>query len=93
MCKLTLPTYCSIKKLLPVMLTCRYDFRYGGAYNLYLQQTGEDEYRLDIVIVTPPNSIHMLWLMPQYIVLTAGEVLFSITSLAFAFTQVREECM
>ena len=75
------------------MRPCRYDFRYGGAYNLYLQQTGEDEYRLDIVIVTPPNSIHMLWLMPQYIVLTAGEVLFSITSLAFAFTQVREECM
>ncbi len=38
-------------------------------------------------MVTEPNSIHMLWLLPQYMILTAGEVLFSITSLAFAFTQ------
>lgn len=37
--------------------------------------------------VTEKNSVHMLWLLPQYIVLTAGEVLFSITSLSFSFTQ------
>ncbi len=37
-----------------------------------------------------PNSLSMMWLLPQYMVLTAGEVLFSITSLAFAFTQAPE---
>ena len=32
----------------------------------------------------------MLWLLPQYVVLTIGEILFSITSLSFAFTQAPE---
>ena len=45
---------------------------------------------LEADVVAEPNKIHMLWLLPQYIVLTAGEVLFSITSLSFSFTQVRK---
>ena len=44
----------------------------------------------DKVMLTKPNTISMLWLLPQYVILTAGEVLFSITSLAFAFTQAPE---
>eukprot|EP00095_Tigriopus_kingsejongensis_P000412 maker-scaffold19_size710362-snap-gene-5.13 protein:Tk00412 transcript:maker-scaffold19_size710362-snap-gene-5.13-mRNA-1 annotation:"peptide transporter family 1-like isoform x2" len=68
--------------------TAYYNFKYGGTFNLFVTEEGDDnEIHLDIEIVTPPNSIHMLWLLPQYIILTAGEVLFSITSLAFAFTQ------
>ena len=38
--------------------------------------------------VLPDNAVHMFWLLPQYILLTMGEIMFSITSLAFAFTQV-----
>ncbi|EDO33075.1 predicted protein, partial [Nematostella vectensis] len=34
-----------------------------------------------------PMSISMLWQLPQYIVLTSGEVLFSITGLEFAYSQ------
>jgi solute carrier family 15 oligopeptide transporter 1 len=40
------------------------------------------------VIITPPNSLHMLWQLPQYVVITAGEIMFSITTLSFAFTEV-----
>jgi solute carrier family 15 (oligopeptide transporter), member 1 len=29
----------------------------------------------------------MLWLLPQYIIITMGEVMFSVTGLEFAFTQ------
>jgi solute carrier family 15 (oligopeptide transporter), member 1 len=39
-------------------------------------------------LVTPESSVNMLWLIPQYFVITAGEVMFSITGLEFAFTQV-----
>lgn len=38
-------------------------------------------------ILTEPNNIHMLWQLPQYIVITAGEVMFSVTGLEFSFTQ------
>ena len=36
-----------------------------------------------------PRSISMLWQIPQYVTITAGEVLFSITGLEFAYSQVR----
>lgn len=39
------------------------------------------------VTITPPNSVHILWLIPQYVVLTMGEVMFSVTGLEFSFTQ------
>ena len=38
--------------------------------------------------VTPYSSVHMMWLLPQYFVITAGEVMFSVTGLQFSFTQV-----
>jgi solute carrier family 15 oligopeptide transporter 1 len=33
------------------------------------------------------GGVLILWQLPQYVVLTAGEILFSITGLEFAFTQ------
>lgn len=65
-----------------------FDYSYGACYNLYLQRLPNNTLVVDVEEVTVPNTVHMFWLLPQYIVLTAGEVLFSITSLAFAFTQV-----
>ena len=41
------------------------------------------------VIITAPNDLHMLWQLPQYILITAGEIMVSITVLAFAFTEVK----
>jgi len=38
-------------------------------------------------ILTPSNTVHIFWQIPQYILLTMGEIMFSITGLAFAFTQ------
>lgn len=34
-----------------------------------------------------PMSLSMLWQIPQYLTLTSGEVLFSITGLEFAYSQ------
>lgn len=39
------------------------------------------------VMITPANNIHILWLIPQYVVMTMGEVMFSVTGLEFSFTQ------
>ena len=41
-----------------------------------------------LVEVTPPNSIHILWQVPQYFIMTVAEVMFSVTGLQFSFTQV-----
>lgn len=36
---------------------------------------------------SPANSLHMLWQVPQYIIMTAGEVMFSVTGLEFSYSQ------
>lgn len=63
----------------------KYDL--GGSYNLYIGESEGDELLVDIEEVTQANSLHMMWLLPQYIILTCGEILFSITGLEFAYTQ------
>ena len=38
--------------------------------------------------ITEENKYHVFWQLPQYAVMTCGEVMFSLTSLEFAFSQV-----
>ncbi|XP_068085121.1 peptide transporter family 1 isoform X2 [Anabrus simplex] len=65
------------------------ELKLGGVYSLLLMkdQGGNSTYKMNLFTITPPNSVHMLWLIPQYIVITMGEVMFSITGLEFSFTQ------
>ncbi|XP_043930955.1 solute carrier family 15 member 2-like [Protopterus annectens] len=35
----------------------------------------------------PANSIHIAWQIPQYILISAGEVMFSVTGLEFSYSQ------
>lgn len=40
-----------------------------------------------LLSVGPSGKVHMLWLLPQYIVITAAEIMFSIPGFEFAYTQ------
>lgn len=62
----------------------------GGVYTIILHEVLENEFMLQRHTVTPSNSLHMLWLVPQYVVITAGEVMFSITGLQFSYSQAPE---
>ncbi|KAG8232131.1 hypothetical protein J437_LFUL012140 [Ladona fulva] len=59
----------------------------GGVYTLMVIQKENGDFESKLVEVTVPNTVHMMWLLPQYIVITAGEIMFSITGLEFSFTQ------
>ncbi|KAL3275455.1 hypothetical protein HHI36_020215 [Cryptolaemus montrouzieri] len=59
----------------------------GGVYTLMLEVNGTDIVNHKLITVTQPNSISMLWLLPQYIIITAAEILFSITGLEFSYSQ------
>ncbi|XP_069181540.1 peptide transporter family 1-like [Procambarus clarkii] len=37
--------------------------------------------------MTAPANVHMLWLLPQYVLITIGEVLFSVSGMDFAYSQ------
>lgn len=40
--------------------------------------------------VSEPNSISILWIIPQYVVMTLGEVMYSVTGLEFSYSQSPE---
>lgn len=42
---------------------------------------------MDVHTITAPPSLHILWQIPQYVIMTAGEIMFSVTGLEFSFTQ------
>lgn len=58
----------------------------GGVYTLQIYSS-EKDLGSRLITVTQPNSVHILWLIPQYIIITMAEVMFSVTGLEFAFTQ------
>ncbi|XP_063972987.1 peptide transporter family 1-like [Diachasmimorpha longicaudata] len=58
----------------------------GGVYTLQIYVT-DNRTRIGLTTITPPNSVHMLWLLPQYMVMTIGEVMFCVTGLRFVFVQ------
>lgn len=65
------------------------ELKLGGVYSIvgYVSPDVFSDDKVTVNILTKPNSMHILWLVPQYILLTLGEVMFSVTGLEFAFTQ------
>ena len=54
----------------------------GGVYTLAVGRE-----RAVLHTLTTPNSIHILWQFPQYFIITASEVMFSVTGLEFSYSQ------
>ncbi|KAL4704727.1 hypothetical protein ACJJTC_006505 [Scirpophaga incertulas] len=65
----------------------KYKFQTGAVYTINVYQDSNGDYKVNPVMITPWNSLHILWLIPQYVVMTMGEVMFSVTGLEFSFTQ------
>lgn len=65
-------------------------FKLGGVYSVVGSYIFPDKYECRTITITTPNTMHMMWLLPQYIIITMGEVMFSVTGLQFAFTQAPE---
>jgi len=63
----------------------------GGVYNILLTKNPvTNDISVTPYTLTSPNTVHILWLLPQYIVITVGEVMFSITGLEFSYSQAPE---
>ncbi|XP_046762397.1 solute carrier family 15 member 1 isoform X1 [Gallus gallus] len=60
---------------------------YGGAYTIVINECSGDVTQLRYIEDIQPNTVHMAWQIPQYFILTCGEVVFSVTGLEFSYSQ------
>ena len=59
------------------------NIKQDGVYDIILS-TGRNVTSFPL---TAPTNIHVLWSIPQYLIMTIGEVLFSVCGLDFAYTE------
>lgn len=59
----------------------------GGVYTILIDEVSTGNYWAQKYTITDPNSMSILWLIPQYVVMTLGEVMFSVTGLEFSYSQ------
>ena len=60
----------------------------GGVHTFVISKDKDTEPKVFDFLLTKENSVHMLWLIPQFFIITVGEILFSITALEFSYSQV-----
>ncbi|XP_015271097.1 PREDICTED: solute carrier family 15 member 2 isoform X1 [Gekko japonicus] len=61
---------------------------FGAAYTVVItRNNSENLLEARKIEDIPANNIHMAWQIPQYILISAGEVMFSITGLSFSYSQ------
>ena len=60
----------------------------GGVHTFVVNKADSKETGFLDFLLTSENSVHMFWIVPQYFVITVGEIMFSITALEFSYSQV-----
>lgn len=61
----------------------------GGVTSLLLANNlfTQVEKQHQLIEITPPNSVHILWQIPQYVCLSVGDIMFSITGSSFTYAE------
>ncbi|MEQ2247476.1 hypothetical protein ILYODFUR_009760 [Ilyodon furcidens] len=60
---------------------------FGASYTFILMEVKESGKIMTKMEDVQANNVHIAWQIPQYVLLTAGEVMFSITGLEFSYSQ------
>ncbi|XP_038674397.1 solute carrier family 15 member 1-like isoform X2 [Scyliorhinus canicula] len=64
------------------------EFRFGSSFTIIInEECPTENFKITYIEDIEPNSVHMAWQIPQYVLITSGEVVFSVTGLAFSYSQ------
>ncbi|XP_026838256.1 peptide transporter family 1 isoform X3 [Drosophila erecta] len=59
----------------------------GRIYSVLVSGSARDGYQYNLVEGVAPSTVSILWQLPQIVVMTAAEVMFSVTGLEFSYSQ------
>ncbi|CAF0750344.1 unnamed protein product [Didymodactylos carnosus] len=65
----------------------KFDLDNTAVYTVLLFDSKDGDLHGRLITDIPANTIHVLWQIIQYFILTCAEILFSITGIAFAYSQ------
>ncbi|XP_064646491.1 solute carrier family 15 member 2-like isoform X2 [Lineus longissimus] len=67
-------------------LVDRPTFQMGGCYTVVIHGPSS-HHNLSVYTDVPPNTVSMMLQIPQYVIITTGEILLSVTGLSFSYAE------
>nr|AAC47465.1 oligopeptide transporter 1 [Drosophila melanogaster] len=64
-----------------------FEAKEGRLYSILVTGSARDGYQHNVIEVVAPSTVSILWQLPQIVVMTAAEVMFSVTGLEFSYSQ------
>ncbi|KAM4046595.1 solute carrier family 15 member 1 [Anomaloglossus baeobatrachus] len=62
-------------------------FGFGSSYTIIIKECTATSMSVEYIQDIQPNTVHMALQIPQFFLLTAGEVMYSVTGLEFSYSQ------
>ncbi|CAG9821729.1 unnamed protein product [Phaedon cochleariae] len=70
-----------------ILFEKHFHFELGGVYSLVVRENNEGISFVKLYTMSMPNTINILWQVPQYFLISLAEIMFGVAGLEFSFTQ------